>query len=202
MPGRSSPKSDEEKPARLCFIDIETTGSVFGYHEILDIGVVRTERTGCDRTTVEWGTRLRPQYPDRITPVAAERNGYNDAEWKNAPFPSKELWSEFNEIVGGCVPVCHNPSFDRAFISLCAYACGIKELAVDYHWIGTESLAWPLYAGGWLPELSLSGMCRFFELPVEPRPHTALGGARACMGVYHKILDCYERGSFVVPSSK
>jgi len=185
--------------ADLCFIDIETTGSVFGYHEILDIGVNRTSRGG-GRVLREWGTRVRPLHPERITPYAAERNGYSAAEWSNAPLPSKDLWCEFNEIVAACVPVCHNPSFDRAFISLSAVACGVSELAVDYHWIGTESLAWPLYTAGVLAEFSLSGLCRSFGLPQEPRPHTALGGARACRSVYCSILERYRAalgGAFI-----
>ncbi|MFO1498013.1 MAG: hypothetical protein U1G07_06400 [Verrucomicrobiota bacterium] len=32
----------------LCFIDIETTGPVIGFHEIIDIAFIRTHRTRRD----------------------------------------------------------------------------------------------------------------------------------------------------------
>jgi DNA polymerase III epsilon subunit-like protein len=86
------------------------------------------------------------------------------------------------------VPVCHNPSFDRAFITLAAAEHGILELGLDYHWIGTESLAWPFYKQGVLSSLSLESLCAFFEVGVEPRPHTALDGALACWRVYQALM--------------
>jgi DNA polymerase III epsilon subunit-like protein len=180
------------RTADLCFIDIEATGTVFGYHEIIDIGVIRTP-PGADRIVSKWRRRIRPLYPERVTPKAAEVNGYNAADWDGAENPSKELWREFNEVVRDCVPVCHNPSFERAFIHLAARACGVDELSMNYHWIGTESLAWPIYVDGLLEELSLSGLTRFFDLPAEPQPHRAMGGALACWMVYRKLIELSGR---------
>src|SRR5450759_3353414 len=101
----------------LCFIDIETTGSIFGHHEIIEIGVIHSDPHAVE-VKAHWSTRVRPLFPERITEVAQRLNEFSAEEWKDARRNSRELWQEFGEFVRGCVPVCHNPSFDRAFITL------------------------------------------------------------------------------------
>ncbi|HEX8115988.1 MAG TPA: 3'-5' exonuclease [Pyrinomonadaceae bacterium] len=171
----------------LCFIDIETTGSVFGYHEIVEVAALRTTP---DASLIRgaWHTRVRPRHPGRITPRAQELNGFNEEAWASARASDQSLWREFSDFVAGCVPVCHNPSFDRAFISLAAVAEGVEDLGVRFHWIGTESLAWPFYQAGQFPVLSLAHLCDFFNIEREPMPHHALGGAHACRSVYVALM--------------
>ncbi len=172
----------------LCFLDVETTGSVFGYHEIVDIAAVRTVP---DASTIlrKWHKRIRPRHPERFSSYARDLNGYTPELWAGTEEPTPSLWKEFVAFVKDCVPVCHNPSFDRAFITLAATKHDILELGLDYHWIGTESLAWPLYKQGVLPSLSLESLCTFFGVGVEPRPHTALNGALACWRVYQALIS-------------
>ena len=172
----------------LCFLDVETTGPIFGFHEIIDIGLVRTTPDGTI-TRAEWSCRIRPRHPERITPAARKINGFSEKEWENAEGSSKALWAKITDIAEGCVPVCHNPSFDRSFVTLTAYEAGIEDLKVDYHWIGTESLAWPLYVGGEVREFSLRGLCVHFGIPEESLPHTAIGGASTCRMVYCSLLE-------------
>ena len=172
----------------LCFLDVETSGSVFGYHEIVDIAAVRTTP---DAALIlgKWQKRIRPRRPERFSPYARDLNGYTPELWARAEESTVPLWSEFVAFVKGCVPVCHNPSFDRAFITLAAAQQGILELGLDYHWIGTESLAWPFYKQSILQTLSLEALCTFFGVGVEPHPHTALDGALACWRVYQVLMD-------------
>lgn len=184
---RSIQRKADLREADLCFIDIETTGSVFGYHEIIDIGVVKTS-AGAEMVITEWRQKVRPLHPDRITPRALELNQFDTTQWSDAPSPSTALWEEFNELTKGCVAVCHNPSFERAFISMASGKFGVSELGLDYHWIGTESLAWPLYMRGLVAGLSLGELLKYFGLPEEPLPHTAIRGARACLEVYKRLL--------------
>lgn len=171
----------------LCFIDVETSGTVFGYHEIVDIAAVRTTP---DTSIIHgtWHKRIRPSHPERFSPYARELNGYAPELWVNAEELSQSLWNEFVVFATDCVPVCHNPSFDRAFITLAAAESAVFELGLDYHWIGTESLAWPLYKQGVLPSLSLASLCSFFGVDGEPHPHTALGGALACLRLYQVLM--------------
>ncbi len=171
----------------LCFMDIETTGALVGFHEIIEVAAIRTSS---DANTVfgSWHRRIRPQHPERFSAEAKGINGYDDRLWAAAGTSNEQLWSEFATFVRGCVPVCHNPAFDRAFLALAAVQCGIGELGVDYHWIGTESLAWPLYWSGEVPKLSLESLCAFLGIETETAPHNALGGARACMRVYRGLM--------------
>jgi len=189
----SSHRVSNLREQALCFIDVETTGTVFGYHEIVDIAALRTAP---DASVVRgtWHRRIRPRYPERISSYARKLNGYTPELWANAEDSTVHLWNEFVTFVKGCVPVCHNPTFDRAFLTLAAAEQDVLELGMDYHWIGTESLAWPFYRQGVLPGLSLESLCIFFEVGAEARPHTALGGAFACWRVYQVLMNRLGKG--------
>lgn len=175
----------------LCFIDIETTGSIFGHHEVIEIAALRTSPDG--KTVLDvWNRRLRPEHPERITPVAQKLTGFHVDEWMLASKADYAFWSEFANFCQGCVPVCHNPSFDRAFICLAASSVGVEDLGLDYHWIGTESLGWPLYIKRRLPKLYLSSLCEYLNMDVEPLPHTAIGGADTCRKVYLALMERFS----------
>lgn len=171
----------------LCFVDVETTGSRIGYHEIIEVGVVRTCPAG-ETVRSKWQRRAAPSHPDRITPIAVKINGFSTEEWPKEP-TSRAFWEEFVEMVSGAVPVCHNPSFERAFISLDAAQHGIAELGLDHHWIGTESLAWPFVKSYALARFSLESLCEFLDIVPEPTPHSALEGADACFRVYKRLME-------------
>jgi DNA polymerase III subunit epsilon len=174
----------------LCFIDVETTGARIGFHEIIDIGVIRTS-ADAKNIRFEWHHRIAPRHPERITPFARELNGFSVEKW-TTELPSREFWQEFVTRVSGAVPVCHNPSFERAFISLAAATHGITELGLDHHWIGTESLSWPLVKSRSLSRFSLEFLCTYLGLEAESKPHTSLGGADACLRTYRCLMDIYS----------
>jgi DNA polymerase III epsilon subunit-like protein len=176
----------------LCFLDIETTGSVFEFHEIIEIGAVRTSPSG-NEVRGTWRRRLLPKHPERITPKAAEVTGFSADSWGDAVPSDSALWSQFTSFAKDCVPVCHNPSFDRAFITLAARAAGRSDLGLDYHWIGTESLGWPLYLSGAFEKLSLASLCQYLGVPEEPSLHNALDGALACRRVYLALMHLNGR---------
>jgi DNA polymerase III subunit epsilon len=183
----------------LCFIDIETTGARMGFHEIIDVGVIRT-CPEAKNVLVEWQCRIAPLYPERITEFARELTGFSVESW-TAKRPSRGFWEEFVTTVSGAVPVCHNPSFERAFISLAAEDHGISELGLDYHWIGTESLAWPLVKSRSLSRFSLESLCTYLDLRPETKPHNSLGGADACRRAYRSLMDNYFAISASVKST-
>lgn len=172
----------------LCFIDIETTGSIFSYHEIIEIGAIKTRRNVSDIVD-SISIKVKPKHPNRITKIAQKINGYNSYNWIDSQVPNENFWGELVKFWVGCTPVCHNPSFERAFLSLSAFEAGIEDLKLDYHWIGTESLAWKLYLRGEISKLSLSSIAGYFNVNQEPEPHTALGGAKLCRSVYQKMMQ-------------
>lgn len=126
----------------------------------------------------------------RATDLATALTGYSPAEW-SSELSASDNWNHFADFVKGSVPVCHNPSFDRAFITLEAADHDITDLGTDYHWIGTESLAWPIYRAGALAGISLDELAAHLGYPPEPVPHVALNGARACRRVYLGLMSGY-----------
>ena len=175
----------------LCFIDIETTGTVFNFHEIIEIAANKTSFNG-KNVVGNWRKRFKPEYPERITETAKRINNYSTENWKNSEPQSREIWNSAIEFWGDCTPICHNPSFERAFITIALLNFGIKEIEMDYHWIGTESLAWPLYTKGRIPKLSLSSLLKYYGFKPEPKPHTAMNGASACRNVYLELLKEHQ----------
>ena len=171
----------------LCFIDIETTGAIFGFHEIVEIGVIRTS-PDAKNILLTWNKRINPTFPDRITEVARRVNGFNAENWSPEK-ATKQFWDQFVLKVKDAVPICHNPSFERGFISLAANCSGVSDLGLDHHWIGTESIAWPIVKNQGLEKFSLAGLCNFFGVESEANPHSALGGAEACLRVYRKLME-------------
>jgi DNA polymerase III epsilon subunit-like protein len=171
----------------LCFLDTETTGPVFGYHEIIDLAAVRTSPDGSEVREV-WESRLRPRHPERITDFARQHNRFDEAVWDRAPLPSRELWTSFATFALDAVPVCHNPAFDRAFVQLAASAHDVADVGLDYHWIGTESLAWVPYRRGELDGVKLDILLEALDLDPEPMPHTAILGAQSCRLVYLELV--------------
>lgn len=176
----------------LCFIDTETTGSRLGYHEIIEIAALRSTADGLELKG-QWVCRILPEHPDRITSVAQQLNGFSLEAWQGASHGSHSVWESFATFASGCMPICHNPSFDRGFIELAAAQQGVYELNMDYHWIGTESLSWPIYHAGAIPKLSLAEVCRYFAVPSEPAVHGALSGATACREVYLRLIELYDQ---------
>lgn len=174
----------------LCFLDIETTGSIFGFHEIIDLAAIRTNPDGTEIHQI-FQFKISPQHPDRISERAREVTGYSNGAWHDARKSDHIFWTEFSAFAKGCVPVCHNPSFDRSFVTLTAARAEVNDLGLDYHWIGTESLAWPLYREGAIAKLSLATLCEYLRIPPEPLVHTALNGAQACRCVYLALMSLF-----------
>ena len=182
---------NQDDKSDLCFIDIETTGSLFGFHEIIELAAMRTSAdASIIRTT--WYRKIRPLHPYRLSPKAAEMNAFETNLWADACQPSRALWTDFVTFAKGSIPVCHNPSFERAFITLAATEQRVFDLEIDYHWIGTETLAWPLLVSGKIPALGLDELCSFFQIEPEPRPHTAQMGVQTCMEVYRRLMAKYS----------
>ena len=171
----------------LCFIDIETTGHLFGYHEIIEIAAILTTDNG-EKVLDETCTKLKPIFPDRITPIAKGLNNFNQASWQNSPTSDANIWTSLKGFWENSIPVCHNPSFERAFITLEMMKYDIDDVGLGYHWIGTESLFWPWVDRKIVQKNSLSSILEYFKFPTEPIPHTAMNGANACRIAYIELM--------------
>jgi DNA polymerase III epsilon subunit-like protein len=178
--------------ADLCFIDIETTGSVFGYHEITELAAVRTSPDAKEVISI-YQVKIIPKHPERVTEIAKQISNFCLDDWLDAVESNNRLWRELSIFWSSCIPICHNPPFERAFITLAMNDVGMSSVGLDYHWIGTESLAWPLFVSGQINKISLSTLLDYFELPPEPFPHRAINGALSCRNVYIKLIQMLQQ---------
>jgi len=176
----------------LCFIDLETTGSIFEYHEIIEAGVIRTTANG-ETVLGECELRFRPTHPERLTAEAREVNGFDPSQWTPSHADELTAWTEFLGLMSNTVSIAHNPAFDRSFLEHTLRRCGITSMP-SRHWIGTESLAWPYVIKGLLSSTRLEDICAFLGIAKEPLPHRALNGARVARQVYCGLIRRLQTG--------
>ena len=93
---------------RLLFVDIETTGLLSGYHEIIEIAIVGDN--------FQYHKKVKPKNIQFAQMRALQINGYNAKAWRYAEEPHV-VAEEISEILKDSRIVGHNPNFDMDFIS-------------------------------------------------------------------------------------
>lgn len=192
----SSPASEPEA-WRLAFVDVETTGLVPGWHEMIDLGVVMTDIDG--RVLDSLFIRVQPVRPERTSEGARAVNAFDEERWRNLgaldPDVAVDSLRAFHRRVAGDGPVllvAFNSQFDTAFLDHLFRAEGAswREL---YHYfvLDIPSMAWAL---GYR---DLTGAALARRLGVDDEPHvaehhTGLTGAALNARLYRALLD---RGS-------
>lgn len=177
---------------RLAFVDVETTGLVPGYHEMIDLGVVMTDLDGQPLDSLF--VRLQPEHPDRTSEGARAVNAFDEAEWRRlgALPPARALDSlrAFHRRVAGDGPVllvAFNSQFDAAFLDhlFRGQRSSWREL---YHYfvLDIPSMAWAL---GY-HDLGGSALAEIFGVEDEPhvaKDHTGITGAMLNARLYRAI---------------
>lgn len=170
----------------LCFLDLETTGALFSFHEVIEAALIRTS-PDCKNIIDVVEIRVTPEHPERLTSEAQAVNGFVAENWLPTHASTRAAWEEFYGILQGTVLVAHNASFDRAFLEEALRRSGIASSA-PRNWVGTESLAWPFVISGQLASPRLEDICPFLGIPHEPFPHRARGGAKMTYQVYGGLM--------------
>lgn len=187
----SSPASEPEA-WRLAFVDVETTGLVPGWHEMIDLGVVMTDLDG--RTLDSLFIRVQPSHPERTAEGARAVNAFGAERWRElgalAPTVAVDSLRAFHRRVAGDGPVllvAFNSQFDAAFLDHLFRGEGAswREL---YHYfvLDIPSMAWAL---GYR---HLTGAALADRLGVEDEPHvadehTGITGARLNARLYRAL---------------
>lgn len=189
----SSPAS-EPAAWRLAFVDVETTGLIPDWHEMIDLGVVMTDLDG--RTLDSLFVRLQPSHPERTAEGARAVNAFDAERWRQlgalAPAAAVDSLRAFHRRVAGNGPVllvAFNSQFDAAFLDHLFRAEGAswREL---YHYfvLDIPSMAWVL---GYR---DLTGAALADRLGVEDEPHvadehTGITGARLNARLYRALRE-------------
>lgn len=186
--------SPEQDPDRwlLAFIDVETTGLVPGWHEVIDVGVVMTEMDGSELDS--FFVRVQPRHDERLSDGARRVNAFDADRWRELGAvdagEAVAALRAFHLRVAGDRPVlfvAFNSQFDAAFLDHLFRSAGAswREL---YHYfvLDVPSMAW---AAG-LRGLTGSALAAALGVDDEPRvaeEHTGLTGAQLNARIYRAL---------------
>jgi DNA polymerase III epsilon subunit-like protein len=169
----------------LAFTDLETSGSFFGQHEILEIGLIVADQASF-KIMDTLNVRVKPEHIENAIPEALLRNGYKEEGWAGAITLSEAI-AQYASKTSGAIFCAYNATFDWGFMNEAFRRTGIED-GLDYHRLDMLSVAW---AKGMKEKdkWSLKIACELFGVPPEPEPHSALNGAMTCFELYKKLVS-------------
>jgi len=180
----------------FAFLDCEFGGLDPELHDITEIAVIATDYRLAELWARDWKIRARPE---RITPEAAEIQGYDPAVWAAEARPLREVLGEITGLLPKgklVVPAGQNVRMDVQFLERAYRSCGI-EYPFDYHVIDLATLfyAWSLVAGETVSALSLRQAATTAGLVDGTVPHRALADARLTLETFrHYVGRLAPRG--------
>jgi DNA polymerase III epsilon subunit family exonuclease len=174
--------NQELDQATFAVVDLETTGSVIGVDEIIEIGlVIYSGGEIQDRfETLVWSDREIPPWVARLT-------GIDNKDLEGAPTFS-DVAETVASLLDGNVFVAHDIRFDLPFLRWEFARRGVVRPAVTG--LCTLQLSrqiWPQLASRSLPDLS-----RHFGI-THDNPHRASADASATAGILHQALTDARR---------
>ena len=193
--GAQDPKWPHEAPNDwlMAFVDVETTGLVPGYHEMIDIGIVMTELDGT--VLDELFIRIQPEHPDRTSEGARAVNAFDVERWQELGALSTDdaidrLVAFRNNAAGdrNVLMVAFNSPFDTAFLDhlFRGRDRSWREL-FHYFVLDVPSMAWILGLRD-LTGTSLSETLAVEDEPHVAHLHTGITGARLNARIYRALL--------------
>lgn len=178
----------------LAFVDVETTGLVPGYHEMIDIGIVMTDLDGV--VIDELFMRIQPEHPERTDDGARAVNAFDDQRWRELGALSTDAaiagMQSFHTRVAGertVLMVAFNSHFDAAFLDQ-LFRSRDRSWRELYHYfvLDLPSMAWSRGIR------SLTGSSVADRLDIDDEPHvaelhTGITGARLNARIYRALLS-------------
>lgn len=163
--------------------DIETSGNVFGVHEILEIGLVVFDQNTFEIANT-LNVKIKPLNIKNAIPAALEKNGYNEEDWRDA-ISLKRAIKMYADKTNKAIFCAYNATFDWRFMNDAFRKTGIQD-GMDYHRLDLLSIAW---ARGLKKnnKWNLKTACELFGISPEPYPHRALNGAMTAYELFKKL---------------
>ncbi|MEO0894840.1 MAG: exonuclease domain-containing protein [Bacteroidota bacterium] len=203
LPQLSSSAKDQGTPASnpenwiMAHVDVETTGLVPGYHQMIDLGLVMTDLKGdvVDSLFI----RIQPSHPERTSDGARRVNGYDEATWEKlgaikASQAVDSLRLFHDRVAQGrkVVMTSFNSHFDAAFLDhLFREANQSWRELYHYFILDIPSMAWSL---GY-QDFMLRGLMEEREIEDEPHvadQHTGITGAMKNVRIYKELMKIQE----------
>jgi len=193
-PGPLVNPQDTPEEWLLAFIDVETTGLLPGYHEIIDIGIVITDLDG--NLLDSLFLRVKPRHPGRLSPGAKAVNAYDPQRWEelealtiNASVDSIVSFHRRTAGSKSVLMVAYNSHFDAAFLDHLFRAAGRTWRELYYYYIlDLPSMAWSLG----FRDLTSDDLMEIYAVSDEPHIpelHTGITGAMLNVRLYQVLLQ-------------
>lgn len=177
----------------LAFVDVETTGLIPGYHEMIDIGIVMTDLAGNEKGDLF--IRIQPDNPGRLDEGARAVNAFDVDRWRDfGALPAEAAIDRivrFHNGVAGdrnVLMVAFNSHFDAAFLDQ-LFRSRERSWRELYHYfiLDLPSMAWSLDIRG-LTGSSLSQALGVDDEPHVAEQHTGITGAKLNARIYRALL--------------
>jgi len=172
---------------KIAMTDLETSGDVFGVHEILEIGLVVFDPNTFDILDT-YCQKTKPLNIDNAIPRALEYNGYNEKDWQDA-VSLGEAMKVYADKTKECIFCAYNVAFDWGFINDAFRRTEVFDpmsTLENHDKLDLLSIAWEKGLKN-EQSFSLKTACEFFSVPPEPNPHNALNGAMTAYELFKKI---------------
>lgn len=177
----------------LAHIDVETTGLIPGYHEMIDIGLVYTDLEG--QILDSLFLRIQPRYPLRMDSGAYQVNNFNPQLWEELGALDAEqvvdsLRNFHNQLVGqqSVLLVAYNSYFDAAFLDHLFRDAHASWRELYYYFVmDIPSMAWSLG----FRDLSGEEFRKLYQIKDEPHEgelHTGITGATKNVRIYQALI--------------
>ena len=191
----------------LAHVDVETTGLLPGYHEMIDIGIVMTTLDGFIIDSLF--LRIQPAHQERLSPRAKAVNAYDAARWSQldalSPSAAVDSITSFHQRIAEnkhVLMVAYNSHFDAAFFDHLFRSSSKTWRELYYYFIlDIPSMAWGLG----LQDLNSNWIMDRYQIEDEPHfaaeQHTGITGAMVNVRIYRALLQYRQDLVAAVPGT-
>jgi DNA polymerase III alpha subunit (gram-positive type) len=177
----------------LAHIDVETTGLLPGYNEMIDIGIVMTTIDGDILDSLFF--RIKPKYPERLAQGAYNVNAFDPKRWislgaLSIPTAVDSIITFHKKVAGDkqVLMVAYNSHFDAAFLDHLFRSVNKTWRELYYYFIlDIPSMAWGLG----FKDLNSHELMEYYDIHDEPHiadQHTGITGAMVNVRIYRALL--------------
>lgn len=167
-------------PAKLAFVDLETTGGRATFDRIIEIGIIRVENNSVVQT---FQSLVNPQA--YLPPQIEYLTGITADMLTTAPV-FEDVRDQICDLLDDCVFVAHNVRFDYGFLKNELRRCGVSFTSKQLCTVKLSRELFPQF-----PKHNLDSIKERFNFTCENR-HRAFEDAHLLWQFYQKIQGMFE----------